>query len=128
MLANIVGPMLLVQVILGGSSTVLGFDPTYHVAWGVLTFVVLLVTVGLGAKDFGRRSNMVKVGIAAILVFLLQAALGIYIISTGSLVVIVVHLANAFIIGTLVTYLIIFADAADKALSRMGPMGQSPSP
>ena len=126
MLANIVGPMLFVQVILGGSSVLLGLDIIYHLVWGLLAFVGLVATTLLGARDFGRGSNMVKVGIAAILVFVLQGALGF--VAFGSDVVVVVHLANAFILGILVTYFIIFADAADMATAKMGAMGQSPSP
>ena len=128
MIANIVGPMLFVQVILGGSSTLLGTDITYHIVWGLLTFIGLLATVALGARDFGRGSNMVKVGIAAVLVFLLQVALGVYVLISSSNVIVVVHLANAFILGILATYLIVFADAADKGLAKMGAMGPSPNP
>ena len=120
--------MLLVQVILGGTSTVLGTDITYHIVWGLLTFIGLLFAVALGAKDFGRGSSMFKVGIAAILVFVLQVTLGVVVLITSSNYVVVVHLANAFILGILATYLIISADAADKALAKMGAMGPSPNP
>ena len=115
--------MLFVQVILGGSSTLLSFPINYHIIWGVLTFVVLIVTTGLGAREYGRRSNLVKVGIAAILVFVLQGLLGLA--AFDSATVVVVHLANAFILGTLVTYFIIFADSADKALRSVKSGGSS---
>jgi heme A synthase len=124
-LANIVGPMLFVQVILGGSVVLLGLDFIYHFVWGMISFAALIATTLLGARDFGRSSNMVKVGVAAILDFVLQGALGF--VAFSSNVVVVVHLTNAFVLGTLVTYFIIFADSADKGLARMGPLGQSPS-
>ncbi len=107
--------MLFVQVILGGGSTLLSFPINYHIIWGALTFVVLVFTTGLGAREYGRRSNLVKVGIAAILVFVLQGLLGLAAFSSDT--VIVVHLANAFILGTLITYFIIFADSGEKALA-----------
>ncbi len=107
--------MLFVQVILGGGATLLSFPINYHIIWGVLTFVVLIVTTGLGAREYGRRSNLVKVGIAAILVFVLQGLLGLAAFNSDTLVV--VHLANAFILGILVTYFIVFADSGEKALA-----------
>jgi heme A synthase len=117
--------MLFVQVILGGSSTLLGLSIDFHIIWGSLSLVVLIVTTVLAARDFGTGSNMFKVGIAAIIDFVLQGALGF--VAFGSDVVVVVHLANAFILGILVTYFIMFADRADKELAaKMGMSGPSP--
>lgn len=123
-LANIVGPMLLVQVILGGSATLLSFPILIHIIWGTLTFAVLIAATVIAARSFGRSSSVFKVGIAAILDFILQGTLGF--VAFGSDTVVVIHLTNAFILGALVTYLIAFADRADKALaSNMGMTGQA---
>jgi heme A synthase len=111
--------MLFVQVILGGGATILGFPIIYHIAWGSLTFVMLIVTTALGGRTYGRASNIFRVGIAAILVFVLQGTLGF--LAFDSDVVVVVHLANAFILGILVTYFIVFSDSAEKALAPMSP-------
>lgn len=105
--------MLFVQVILGGSALLLNLDISLHIIWGILTFILLVVATGLAVRNFGRSSNMFKVGVAAIIDFILQGTLG-FVAFGGSSLVVVVHLANAFILGTLVTYLIVFADRADK--------------
>jgi len=110
--ANIVGPMLFIQVILGGSSTVLGVPILLHLVWGVVTFAVLIAATAMSLRDYGRRSSIAKVRIAATVIFILQGILGL--ISFDSDVAIVVHLANAFVLGILVTYMISFADSLDK--------------
>ena len=44
--------MLFVQVILGGSA-VFGFvDVIYHIIWGALTFVVLIVATAYAARNW----------------------------------------------------------------------------
>ena len=114
-MANIVGMMLFVQVILGGGSVVLRFPVEYHLVWGVLTFLVLVTTEVLAARDFGLMSSLSKVAIAAIADFVIQGILGL--MAFSSAVAIVVHLTNAFLLAVLVTYLIVFVDSADKAAS-----------
>jgi len=52
---------------------------------------------------------------AAIADYVLQIILGFIALGANSGVVVVVHLTNAFVLGVLVTYLISFADSADKA-------------
>lgn len=68
---------------------------------------------------------MFKVGVAAAIDFALQGALGF--IAFGSDTVLVVQLANAFIVGTLVTYFIVFADRADRDLAPKMGMPYNPS-
>lgn len=63
---------------------------------------------------------MLKAGLAAIGVFVLQGILGFVAFSSDT--VVVVHLANAFVLGILVTYFIIFADNADKAVAKTAGM------
>ncbi len=120
--------MLFVQVILGGSATILGYPPIipYHVAWGTLTLVVLVVTTVLAHRDFGTTSTLFKVGVAAIADFVLQVVLGIF--SFGSGIAIVIHLTNAFALAVIVTYLISFADTADKAATVHVHTDTTPSP
>lgn len=105
--------MLFVQVILGGSATILGTPPIiYHLVWGTLTFIVLIATTVLARVDFGMSSTLFKVGVAAIVDFVVQGILGLISFSSG--VAIVVHLTNAFLLAVIVTYLISFADSADR--------------
>jgi len=104
--------MLFVQVILGGGSFVLGWDVRYHLVWGTLTFIVLIVTAVLARRDFGTTSTLFKVGLVSILDFVVQGILGLF--AFGSGVAIVIHLTNAFLLAVIVTYLISFADSADK--------------
>jgi heme A synthase len=106
--------MLFVQVILGGSATILGYPPIipYHVVWGTLTLIVLIVTTILARRDLGTTSTLFKAALAAIVDFVLQVVLGVF--SIGSGVAIVIHLTNAFALAVIVTYLISFADNADK--------------
>ena len=103
---------MFVQVILGGGSFVLGWDVRYHLVWGTLTFIVLIITAVLARRDFGTTSTLFKVGLVSILDFVVQGILGLF--SFGSGVAIVVHLTNAFLLAVIVTYLISFADSADK--------------
>src|SRR5215831_13875382 len=118
--------MLFVQVILGGGAVLLNFPIDVHIFWGTLTFIVLAVTTGLSARTYGRRSNIVKVGLAAILVFIFQGFLGFAAFSSDTIVV--VHLANAFILGILITYFIMFADSAEKSLAKAQPSAPNPQP
>jgi len=129
--ANLVGMMIFVQVILGGSSFVLGWDVIYHLVWGTLTFIVLIAATVLARRDFGVDSTLFKVGLAAIVDFVIQGILGLF--SFGSGVAIVIHLTNAFLLAVIVTYLISFADSADKASTtiamqtKTAPSGKMPA-
>lgn len=117
--ANAVGIMLFVQVILGGSAVLLGIPILYHLAWGVITFIVLIATTALAARDYGVKSTLFKVAIASIVDFVVQALLGF--VSFGSAVAVVVHLTNAFVLAVIVTYLISFADSAEKSVVTTRP-------
>ncbi len=121
-LTNLVGIMLFVQVILGGSATVLRFPVTYHLVWGILTFVVLIVATVYAVREYGSRSTLFKVGVASIADYVVQVVLGLFAIVLGPGVIVVVHLTNAFLLAVIVTYLISFADSADKA-SMIRPSG-----
>src|SRR5207249_11083018 len=112
---NLVGMMLFVQVILGGSTTVLGFPVIYHLVWGVLSFAVLIVATVLAAREYGSKSTLFKVGIASIVDFVVQGVLGLIALSLGSDTLVVVHLSYGFLIAVFVTYLISFVVSADKA-------------
>ena len=116
-LSNLVGFMLFVQVILGGIATLINRDiVTTHIVWGVLSFVVLIVATIYGFRALGSKSTLFRVGIAAIIDFLIQGGIGIgAIFNNYDSVTVVIHLTNAFVLGVLVTYLISFADSADKA-------------
>ena len=109
--------MLFVQVILGGSAVVLGLPIIYHLVWGTLTFIVLIATTVLARVDFGTGSTLFKVAVASIVDFVVQGILGLF--SFGSDVAVVVHLTNAFLLAVIVTYLISFADNADRASARL---------
>ena len=123
--------MLFVQVILGGGSFVLGWDVRYHLVWGTLTFIVLIITAVLARRDFGTTSTLFKVGLVSILDFVVQGILGLF--SFGSGVAIVVHLTNAFLLAVIVAYLISFADSADKTSTtvalqtKASPSGKMPA-
>ena len=118
--------MLFVQVILGGGAVLLGFPIIYHLVWGVLTFIVLIAATVLARVDFGVSSTLFKVGVASTVDFIVQIILGF--ISFDSSVAIVVHLANAFLLAVIVTYLISFADSADKASATMHMQTKTSSP
>ena len=110
--------MLFVQVILGGSAVVLGLPIIYHLVWGTLTFIVLIATTVLARIDFGVSSTLFKVAVASIVDFVVQGILGLF--SFGSDIAVVVHLTNAFLLAVIVTYLISFADSADRASASVG--------
>ena len=116
-LSNLVGFMLFVQVILGGIGTLINNDfVNYHIYWGVASFAVLVVATVYAVKELGTKSTLFRVGIAAIVDFIIQAGLGLSALFTHyDPTTVVVHLTNAFVLGVLVTYLISFADNADKA-------------
>ena len=109
--------MIFVQVILGGSATILGLNVLYHLIWGTLTFVMLVVTMVLAVKDFGTGSVLFKVAVAAVIDFVIQGVLGLF--SFGAGVALVVHLTNAFLLAVIITYLISFADSADRSSTRL---------
>lgn len=114
--SNLVGFTLFVQVILGGLATVYSHDyENVHIVWGIISFVVLIVATVFAVRSFGKKSALFRVGVAAIVDFVIQIALGIGILASYNAITVVVHLTNAFVLGVLVTYLISFADAADKA-------------
>ena len=128
MVANLVGFMLFVQVILGGSA-VFGFvDVIYHIIWGALTFVVLIIATVYAAKQLGSKSTLFRTGIAATADYVVQIILGFVALGLNNDAVVVVHLTNAFVLGVLVTYLISFADSADKASMAMHPPTATVSP
>src|SRR5881628_1825875 len=78
-LANLVGMMLFVQVILGGSYTVLRFPPViYHLVWGTLTFAVLIVATVYAVREYGSKSTLFRVGIASIADYVVQVVLGVF--------------------------------------------------
>ncbi len=124
--------MIFVQVILGGSTTVLGYpNIIYHIIWGTLTLIVLVAATLLARRDFGTTSTLFKVATAAIADFAIQIVLGL--IALGSSIAVVIHLTNAFLLAVIVTYLISFADTADKASTtthmqtKMTPSGNMPA-
>jgi heme A synthase len=109
--------MIFIQVILGGSAAILGLNVLYHLIWGTLTFVMLVITTVLAARDFGTGSTLLKVGLAAVVDFVVQGILGLFSFAAG--LALVVHLTNAFLLAVIVTYLISFADSADKASAKL---------
>jgi heme A synthase len=111
-IANAVGGMLFIQVILGGLSVLLNVPVTYHIIWGVVTFVVLVVATVFAARDYGRMSGMFKIGLAAIADYIIQGILGFFALSSDA--VVVIHLTNAFVLAVLATYLISNADRAES--------------
>jgi heme A synthase len=119
---NLVGMMLFVQVILGGSGVFLGVPILYHLIWGILTFAVLIVATVLGLRNYGSKSNLFRVGAASIIIFVIQGILGL--ISFGSSIAVVVHLTNAFVLAVVVTYMISFADSLDKSPAPRAPAAQ----
>lgn len=126
--ANLVGFMLFVQVVLGGLATVLGYDVIYHIVWGGLTFVVLIIATVFAARKMGSKSTLFRTGVAAIADYVVQIILGFVALGLNNDAVVVVHLTNAFVLGVLVTYLISFADSAEKASASMRPQTPSISP
>jgi heme A synthase len=104
-LANAFGGMLLIQVVLGGAATLIGFPIEFHVIWGILTFVVLLVLLAMSARTLGTKSIVFKLSIAVLVDYIVQGALG-FVSMGGNGDVILVHLTNAFILAVLATTLI----------------------
>ena len=129
--ANLVGMMLFVQVILGGSATLLGLNVIYHLVWGTLTFIVAHSHDRAGAQRFRCHSTLFKVTLASIVDFVIQGILGLFSVESG--IAVVVHLTNAFLLAVIVTYLISFADSADNASAtialqtKTAPSGHMPS-
>ena len=123
---NLVGMMLFVQVILGGSSVVLGLPIVYHLVWGIATFAVLIVAIVLGFRSYGSKSSLFRVGAASVVIFVIQGILGLF--SFGSSVAIVIHLTNAFVLAVVVTYMISFADSLDKSPRPPAPVAQRSGP
>src|SRR2546427_2663119 len=111
--------MLFVQVILGGSAPLLGVPIIYLLVWGAATFIVLIVATFYAAMELGSKSTLFRTGVAAIADYVVQIILGFVALGTNIGVVIIVHLTNAFVLGVLVTYLISFADSAEKASAHM---------
>jgi len=103
-MANVVGGMLFVQVILGGSSVLLNFPIGYHIVWGIITFVVLLITTALIFRTYGRKSSIFIVSILTIVDFIIQGVLGLLAFSSD--VVVVVHLTNAFVLAVFISNVI----------------------
>ena len=126
--ANLVGFMLFIQVILGGLATVLHYDVIYHIIWGGLTFVVLIMATVYAVRELGSKSTLFRTGIAAIADFVVQIILGFIAFGLNNDAVVVVHLTNAFVLAVLVTYLISFADSAEKASASLRPPTPSISP
>jgi heme A synthase len=120
--------MLFVQVILGGSA-VFGFvDVIYHIVWGGLTFVVLIIATVFAARKLGSKSTLFRTGIAAIADYVVQIVLGFIALGLNNDAVVVVHLTNAFVLGVLVTYLISFADSAEKTSASLNPQTPGVTP
>ena len=123
--------MIFIQVILGGGSFVLGWDVRYHLVWGTLTFILLIVATILARRDFGVNSTLFKVAFASIIDFVIQGILGLFSFESG--IAVVVHLTNAFLLAVIVTYLTSFADSADNASAtialqtKTAPSGHMPS-
>jgi len=98
----------------------------YHLVWGTLTFIVLVATTVLARRDFGVSSTLFKVAVASIADFVVQGVLGLF--ALGSDVAVVVHLTNAFLLAVIVTYLISFADSADRASTSLSSQPKIASP
>ncbi len=126
--ANLVGMMLFVQVVLGGLATVLGYPVIYHIIWGGLTFVVLIIATVYAVRELGSKSTLFRTGIVANADYVVQIILGFVALGLNNDAVVVVHLTNAFVLGVLVTYLISFADSAEKASASLHPHTPTISP
>jgi heme A synthase len=93
--------------------------------------IVLIAATVLARRDFGASSTLFKVAVASIADLLVQIVLGLF--SFGSGTAIVVHLTNAFLLAVIVTYLISFADSADRASTtvhvqtKTAPSGNMPA-
>ena len=72
--------------------------------------------------------TLFKVGIASTVDFVVQGVLGLSALSLGSDTLVVVHLTNGFLLAVFVTYLISFADSADKASTALHSQPSTVSP
>ena len=60
---NLVGLMLFVQVILGGSALLLGVPIFYHLVWGAATFIMLVVATfyaSTSATTFFSKAGLLR--------------------------------------------------------------------
>jgi heme A synthase len=130
-LANALGGMLLIQVVLGGAAVLINNSYiTPHIIWGILTFAVLIALTVVSARELGTKSIIFRLSIAVIVDFIVQVLLGflslaalggsLTFITPGSFVLI--HLTNAFILAILATTLI----AYNRAIASVAPTGQPP--
>src|SRR5712692_6931235 len=124
MVANLVGFMLFVQVVLGGLATVLGYPVIYHIIWGGLTFVVLIIATVYAVRELGSKSTLFRTGVAAIADYVVQIILGFVALGLNNDAVVVVHLTNEFVLGVLVT----FADSSEKSSASLHPHTPTISP
>jgi heme A synthase len=105
-LANVVGGMLLIQVVLGGAAVLINDSYTgYHIVWGVLTFAVLIALAVVSARSLGAKSIVFRLSIAVIVDYVIQGILGFASSAYGDQLVLI-HLTNAFILAVLATTLI----------------------
>jgi heme A synthase len=93
-----------------------------------LAFGVLIIATVYAASELGSKSTLFRTGIAAIADYVVQIILGFIALGTNSGVIIVIHLTNAFVLGVLVTYLISFADSAEKTSTSLNPKGPTVAP
>ena len=108
----VLATMLLIQIALGVAAVFLNLPVISHLAWGVLSFAVLLALVSLIVKQLGMKSKPFRYSIIAIVDFIIQGILGF--ISFNSNVATMVHLANAVILMVIVVMLI-------RAIARTAP-------
>src|SRR3989442_12837315 len=105
--------MIFVQVILGGGSFVLGWDVRYHLVWGTLTFIVLIVSTVLARRDFGVNATLFQVALAVIVDFVVQGILGLFAFVSG--VSVVLHVTHAFLLAVTSDQLMWSGARDDKA-------------
>jgi hypothetical protein len=106
-LSNLLGGMLLIQVVLGGASLLISDSYfIFHLIWGILTFAVLIALTAVTAKSMGTKSITFKLSIAVIIDFVIQGLLGFTAMALNSNQFILVHLTNAFILIVLASMLI----------------------
>jgi heme A synthase len=80
---------------------------------------VLIIATVYAVRELGSKSTLSRTGIAAIADYVVQIILGFVALGLNNDAVVVVHLTNAFVLGVLVTYLISFADSAEKATASL---------
>jgi len=93
-----------------------------------LTFVALIIATVYAVRELGSKSTLFRTGIVAIADYVIQIILGFVALGLNNDAVVVVHLTNAFVLGVLITYLISFADSAEKASASLHPHTPSISP